>query len=177
VIADPVLFRPGSKEFSPRLMRIFMPFSQLLQTPVNLAPLDERLEIFSAWNPRLWKHILPKLVQFVFSVANYREKPNYPPPQDFEVTKALSTVLGLLSANFQKFKQEFNRVSHEFHPIGWSLAAFIPGFFEEAAEDPVGMSTVVQDTQKKWSESRSKFPFSFWTNGRWTPLRCDSYAR
>jgi hypothetical protein len=136
VIADPVLFRPGSEEFSPELMRILMPFSQLLQTPVNLAPLDERFEIFSAWNPRLVKHIWPKLIQFVFSVADCREKPNYPPPQDFEVMKALSTVLGLLSANFQKFKQEFNKVTDEaagqFHPIGWSLAAFIAGFFEEA---------------------------------------------
>jgi hypothetical protein len=135
VIADPLMFRPNTEPFSPELMRVLMPFSQLLQTPVNLAPLEERFEMFSAWNPRLEKHIWPKLIRFVFSVSNCREKPNYPPPIEIEVTKALSTILGLLSANFPKFKQEFNRVTDAaaapFHPIGWSLAAFVAGFFEE----------------------------------------------
>jgi hypothetical protein len=135
VIADPVMFRPNTEQFSPELMRVLMPFSQLLQTPVNLAPLDERFEMFSAWNPRLEKHIWPQLIQFVFSVSNCREKPNYQPPAEFEVMKSLATVLELLSANFPKFKQEFNRVSQaatgHFHPVGWSLAAFVAGFFEE----------------------------------------------
>jgi hypothetical protein len=135
VIADPVMFRPDTEQFSPELMRVLMPFSQLLQTPVNLAPLDERFEIFSAWNPRLEKHVWPKLIEFVLSVSNCRDKPNYPPPQDFEVMKALGTVLGLLSANFPKFRREFDRVREvaagQFHPVGWSLAAFVAGFFEE----------------------------------------------
>jgi len=133
VIADPIMFRPNTEEFSPEMMTMLMPFSQLLQTPINLAPFDERFEKFSDWNPRVRKHIWPKLIKFVLSVADLKEKLFYQPPSEEQVFKSLSRVLTSSSAKFQQFKNQYEFLQRDpnvFHPIGWNLAGFLSAFFQ-----------------------------------------------
>jgi hypothetical protein len=136
VIADPVVFRPGTEAFHPEVMRMLMPFSQLLQVPINLAPLDGRFEDFAGWNKRLEKHVWPKLVGWMLAVADLPEKPVYELPTEEKVMEALTVVLAALSANFGKFSDQYRKLTEGPavpHPISWSLASFFSMFFEENA--------------------------------------------
>jgi hypothetical protein len=115
-------------------MQMLMPFSQLLQTPINLVPLDGRWEPFAAWNRRLQRHVWPKLIKWVLAVGNLDEKPEYAPPPHNVVMESLAKVLTAVSARFGQFKEQyeiFSRQAQGQHPIKWNLAAFLCGFFEE----------------------------------------------
>jgi hypothetical protein len=96
--------------------------------------MDDRFESFSGWNKRLEKHVWPRLVKWMLSVADLPEKPRYAAPPEPVVMEALTVVLAALSSNFTKFRDQYNEVSKPrpgSHPISWSLASFFAGFFEE----------------------------------------------
>jgi hypothetical protein len=134
-IADPVLFRPHTEPFSPEIMRMLMPFSQLLQTPVNLAPLDGRFEGFAGMNRRIEAEVWPKLINWVLSVGDLPEKPKYEQPREADALNSITVVLTALSSHFPAFKAQYEALVAEepqAHPITWSLSALFSSLFEEA---------------------------------------------
>jgi hypothetical protein len=138
VIADPSVFRPEAESeagsFSPELMRMLMPFSQLLQTPINLMPLEDKFAPYAAWNARLEKHVWPKLVKWVLSVGDIIETPEYKAPSKEQVFDSLALVLTAISRNFSKFRTHYETFAAQpgkSHPITWSMATLFIKFFQE----------------------------------------------
>jgi hypothetical protein len=134
-IADPGIFaKEPPTTVTDDILTVLMPFSTLLQTPINLIPLEGRMEAFAGFNKRLEKHVWPKLVDFILSVADLPEKPTYKPPSEKRLLKSLSLILAKLSQRFGPFRDQYVRWSSEkprFPPIGWNVAAFLTAFFEE----------------------------------------------
>jgi hypothetical protein len=132
-IADPGIFSPTPPAMDD-ILTVLMPFSTLLQTPINLIPLEGRMEAFAGFNKRLEKHVWPKLVDFILAVADLPEKAVYAPPPEPQLLESLSLILAKLSQRFDPFNDQSVRWSSEkprFPPIGWNVAAFLTAFFEE----------------------------------------------
>jgi len=113
---------------------MLMPFSQLLQTPINLARLEGRFEAFEGWNERIETQVWPELINWVLSVGEIAEKPKYHQPKEPDALRSIGIVLSALSAHYPAFKVQYEALENDasaVHPISWNFAAFFTGFFQE----------------------------------------------
>ncbi|KAH0786566.1 GTPase-activator protein [Histomonas meleagridis] len=111
---------------------VFIPFSQLLQMPFNMMPLSGRHAEMAKWDDELFNDIFPKLMNFVFSVAELNEQPKYDPPPPEVLRQSLEYVLEKISVNNVKFKNRYDEVTQNksnYSAVGWNIGTFLMNFF------------------------------------------------
>ncbi|OHT05316.1 GTPase-activator protein [Tritrichomonas foetus] len=120
---------------------IMVPFSQLLQMPLNLTLLHNKMERFSEWNERISSHVFPQLMQFVYSLGDYKKKPEYPPPSPETLKSSLELVLQTISSNKTKFQDRYNQLlrdrNEKWPTVGWEFGQFLCEFFKNTIEDKI----------------------------------------
>ncbi|KAH0795331.1 GTPase-activator protein [Histomonas meleagridis] len=134
ILADPIQF-DSNYEIKTEQIKVLIPFSQLLQTPLNLNLFSGKFDSFAHNNNLLIKHFFPRIVKFVFSIADLpSEPPKYEVPTPEVLRQSLELImehLGNVHLKFgQKYKQ-FAEKSSEFTNIGWNIGAFLMSFFKE----------------------------------------------
>ncbi|OHT12256.1 GTPase-activator protein [Tritrichomonas foetus] len=132
-LTDPKKIDPDIElEHDPSL--VLIPFSSLLMNIFNLLPLAGRFEAFNIWNQRLKKHMFPKIVDFVISIAELEQIPVYDPPSPERLHEALDIILNELTSAHGAFNEEYNNLLR--NPkgetlLGLNFGTFLQSFFKE----------------------------------------------
>lgn len=138
ILSDPCQFDPNYQIKTEQLSNL-IPFSQLLQKPLNLDLFTGTFESYSRNNNLLKRHVFPKLVNFVFSIADLPPEPaKYEIPNPEQLKQSLELILQHLSVSKIKFGNKYNQfLTNSFYKstknsaIGWNISSFIMSFFKE----------------------------------------------
>lgn len=158
ILSDPCQFDPNYQIKTEQLSNL-IPFSQLLQKPLNLDLFTGQFEAYSRNNNLLKRHVFPKLVNFVFSIADLPSEPaKYEIPKPEQLRQSLELISQHLSASKVKFGNKYNQfLTNSFFKntksstIGWNISSFILSFFKENLSD---VSNLTQIKTKRTSKHR-----------------------
>ena len=132
IIVDQRQFDPS---FQPKDMcGVLVPFSQVMQYIFNLIPFYGKMEMMNVWNDRLIKHVFPKVMDWVMSIADYEENAVYEPPDESRLTGALELIISVVARsqkNFERIYRESAAVQREWTVGGWSFATFLASYFKQ----------------------------------------------
>ena len=133
IIVDQRQVDPG---FQPKteLCKCLVPFSQVMQYIFNLMPFYDKMEVLSPWNDKLIKHVFPKLMNWVMSLADYEQNAVYEVPDESRLTAALEMLIGIVAnaqKNFERIYRESAAVQDDWTVSGWSFATFLSSYFKQ----------------------------------------------
>ena len=133
MIVDQRQVDPG---FQPKsdLRDSLVPFTQVMQYIFNLIPFYGKMEMLEPWNDKLIKHVFPKLMSWVMTMAEYQEDAVYDPPDESRLTAALEMLIGVVSRsqkNFERIYRQSAAVQHEWTVSGWSFSTFLASHFKQ----------------------------------------------
>ena len=83
---------------------------RLLKVAFRLGSFSGEYEVFSSWNERLERHTYPRLYDFILSVADIRDVPEYQAPTQKEFSDSLRTVMKLTADQHKKVLTDLEAV-------------------------------------------------------------------
>ena len=120
------------------LKETLVPFSGLLLHLCNLCPMSGRFEPFATWNPKLSSLYFPDLVNFVLSIGDIDEQPEYEAPSDGQLREALLRVVAQINKSHDAFVRVYNEIadsSDHAAVVKWNISAFINSYFTDNITD------------------------------------------
>lgn len=116
------------------LQKTNIPFSQILQTPLNLMKYHGKYMAFSDFNSTLEKFFFPKLYKFILSISEVKESPVYEVPSKEGLYQSLEVVMEYLNNYSEKFRKKYKSYlkSKKITPAGWATASFLIKFFKSS---------------------------------------------
>ena len=136
ILVDPSNFDENIKFDEKFKSSVMVPFSQLLQMPLNLTLLHSKMQVFSKWNERLKNHMFPKLKTFIYSLCSITEIPEYSAPSIEELQKSLDIVFQIITSNRENFNKRYrellNNKDGRLSVIRWEFGSFISDFFSNS---------------------------------------------
>jgi hypothetical protein len=142
IIANPASF---DDEFRSRtekmsfLTKVAIPFSQMIQIPLNLYEFRGKFEPFESWNRQLNDGFMPRLFDFVMQLAELPpEDVIYEKPSADQLTRSLESILDWTVALYQPFSEKYNELRKNptvNPPISWSVGTYFFNLFADNADD------------------------------------------
>ena len=120
------------------IQQTLVPLSGLLLHIANLCPMAGRFEPFSVWNTKLKERHFPDLVNFILSIGDINEQPEYEPPSDERLREALLRVVSQMSKSHEAFFRVYNEIAESSDHgtiVKWNFAAFLNSYFSDNITD------------------------------------------
>jgi hypothetical protein len=114
---------------------VLTPFVQLLVAPMGLSVYDGIFEPFRSCNHHLINHIFPRLMEFVFSLADIEHVPEYATPDKERLHEAIDSVIGLMMKNREAFETRYSSLldgGGQRAPVNWNFGVFLMSFFQDS---------------------------------------------
>jgi hypothetical protein len=141
--ANPTTYDPTYKsKTDPRsfLIKVTIPFSQMMQSPFNRLVLSKKYEPYQSLNQRLTQTYFPRLYDFLIRVAEAPSEPvRYDPPTQAQLLDSLAFILEKTWKGYDQLATNYSDLMSNparNPPISWSLAAFFMRFFKDAPDVP-----------------------------------------
>ena len=155
VLANPQRYLQGVKVKNPSILK---KISELLQYVFHGAELPEK---YADWNPRIIKHTLPLMEEFIFSIGDITgELPLYPVPEQEKVAPAIEKIIRLLLADPTTLRRVYDEAQLPeityTPPIGMNFATAIADFFRQCYDR--GQKRTKTSLVKKVKPNPLQFP-------------------
>lgn len=131
-IADPSNFFPQEKITVQHQYQSLIPFTQLLQMPFNLQVIHEKYESFKDLSEKMIDRY-EEIFNFVLSINDLVEEPQYPKFNQNEIDKALSNILSHIQQGRDVFCSNYNQLfemDNDKSSTSQSLMTLFSRFFE-----------------------------------------------
>jgi hypothetical protein len=126
-----------AKEDEGRAEPIFV-MSRFLNTAFSTGVFTGRQHgAYKGWNHHL-ATVLPDVMNFVFSLAELHEEPEYEIPSDDVLQNALEMVVKAVADGHEKFAERYRALlsgNEEKPSVGWAVGGFLMSFFKDHIAD------------------------------------------
>jgi hypothetical protein len=112
-------------------------FAQLLQVPFSASLFGEKVPAYASWNHHLCT-VFPNVINFMMSIAELDQVPEYKLPSNEGLEKALDIVMDVMLRNCEPFAERYQTLLNggEGPPtVGWGIGAFLISFFKDSVAD------------------------------------------
>jgi hypothetical protein len=111
-----------------------VPFAQLLVVPMMMGKYSGIYEHLRVCNHHLTKHVFPHLMEFVLSVADIEQVPEYESPGELEVRESIEAVIRIMVNRKDAFEERYQALLNATHapgPTNWKFGVFLLSMFQD----------------------------------------------
>jgi hypothetical protein len=141
IFANPPTYDEAFKPKSdPRafLIKITIPFSQMMQTPFNRLTMTKKYEPLQSLNDKLTNVYFAKLSDFLLQVADTPKEPvAYPPPSKEQLNTSLNYILDRAIKSYDQLAAKYSETlanPTRYTPVAWSVGSYFLQFFREGLQ-------------------------------------------
>lgn len=114
--------------FRSDLVKVFIPFAQLIQNPFNLQTYSGRFQPLESLNSAFETSVFPRLKSFLFEMSDIQSMPSYQVPKDDEMLDSVADILEFIVRGGPVFSERYNQFksdSREYRAAGWDILSFL----------------------------------------------------